>query len=158
MNVPAKASIAVFWAASSVSELPEPDQFAPWIQFHRYTGWFLTLLAAVAQRSMAALSPGHGVAPVSVPGVEYVLEKTGTADPAAYPKEATMDSPEVKQVLKAATTASENVVQCVPSAGVPPLKWKSVDQYLVPPRYGIDVLIRREGVAATLPKPTTLAL
>lgn len=149
--------MAVRWLASNVSELPEPDQLAPWIQFHRYTGWFLLERAAVDHLSMAALSPGQGVPPPPVPAVEYVFEKTGTLFPAAYPYVPTIVRPELKQVLKAATTASENVVQWVPSAGVPPLKWNRVDQMRLPPLYGIETATRREGVAATSPILSALA-
>jgi hypothetical protein len=57
------------------------------------------------------------------PAVEYVFEKTGTSDPAAYPKVAVIVTALSKMGASAATIASESVVQWALSGGVPPAKW-----------------------------------
>jgi hypothetical protein len=75
-------------------------------------GWFLDVLAVVAHRNSPAHSPGTLLPEkVPVPEAEYVLLKTGTSDPAAYPKVSTIVTLFVKIAFSAATTASENVVQ-----------------------------------------------
>ncbi len=59
-----------------------------------------------------------------------------------------MTRPDEKHGLNAVTSASEKVVQCVPSAGVPPLKWNRVDHVRDPPRYGMVTATLSDGVAA----------
>lgn len=52
------------------------------------------------------------------------------------------------QSFSAAMTLPAKVVQCVRSDGVPPLKWYLLDQFFVPPLYGMDLSIRIDGVSA----------
>lgn len=50
--------------------------------------------------------------------------------------------------FSAVTTASENVVQCAVSAGVPPLKWYLFEKWRRTPRYVNDFVTLSDGVAA----------
>lgn len=74
--------------------------------------------------------------------------KTGISLPAAYPVVWTIVCVFGYSAFSAVTTASDSVVQCAASAGVPPAKWYRFDHVLVFPRYVNDFVTFRDGVAA----------